>query len=157
MNYIAFALLFIVYTIRFHYDINYLYADCMKTNYTAIVLLSIIHSFITGFMASLLVCDDSVFVYALVFGLIIIFLRLVFGDCVVSILANKICGDTRDYMQNNWKYFLYSIVFLYVVRTILFILKCKQKKNRQRLVRFRKNKRTFQNRQRRKNKFRNKP
>jgi hypothetical protein len=131
MNYIVCVVLFfIVYTVRFYYDVNYLYSDCMKTKYTEIVLVSIVHSFILALLTSFLVLDDDVFQYAIIIAIITIIIpRLFFSDCPLTLLVNNICGEEIDYMPwFFWKIFFWLSVMLYVIRTIILILKCVNKK-----------------------------
>ncbi len=124
MSDLAFISLFcVVYTIRLTYDINYLYKECLATNYLAIISVSILHSLTLSFTLSAWLGSNKVFIFSIILNIFIRLGWLLFNNqCILSILANKICKQEIEY-GNYWLLIIQNVVVvLYGIRILYSLL-----------------------------------
>jgi len=111
MSNVAFIVFFfVIYVSRFYYDIKY---------------VSIIHSLVFAFMASAWVGSNKVFMYAMSLCIFILFGWIMFGDCFLTIIANKICKKNIKYLVSWWNIVIKILIILYALRIVIFILNFK--------------------------------
>jgi len=126
MSNVAFIVFFfVIYVSRFYYDIKYLYNECLETRFAAIITVSIIHSLVFAFMASAWVGSNKVFMYAMSLCIFILFGWIMFGDCFLTIIANKICKKNIKYLVSWWNIVIKILIILYALRIVIFILNFK--------------------------------
>jgi hypothetical protein len=118
------SLLILVFIVRFYYDITYVYNDCIKKNPIGIILNSILHSIIIAFMATGWMFDMKIVIIALICYLMIFLGWKIFGGCLLSMEANKICKQNKDYSPKGswWETGHNIIVFIYIFRLLFYVM-----------------------------------